>query len=251
MRIIFTGVFLSVLLLSFGQDSGDRDVTPKYSNEFLNIGVSARAFGMGFTSISFIDDVTAGYWNPSGLNDLSSDHQLSLMHSSYFSGLANYDYAGFATAIDDESKIAISVIRFSVDKIPDTRFLIDVNGAIRYENIEFFASADYAFLLSYARVLPFFGGIKSGGNLKIIHRTVGPFSKAWGFGFDFGVQKEIGKWNIGVVARDALGTFNAWSHNASEVEDIYALTGNDVPLNSLEVTHTADFDKSSDRRNSV
>ena len=74
MRIIFTGVFLSVLLLSFGQDSGDRDVTPKYSNEFLNIGVSARAFGMGFTSISFIDDVTAGYWNPSGLNDLSSDH---------------------------------------------------------------------------------------------------------------------------------------------------------------------------------
>lgn len=213
-----------------------RDNTPKYSNEFMNIGVSARSFGMGFTAVSFVDDVTAGYWNPAGLNKLKSDHQLVLMHSSYFGGLANYDYAAFATSVDDESKIAISVIRFSVDDIPDTRFLVDVNGSINYDNIQFFSSADYGFLLSYARKLPVFGGIDAGGNLKVIHRTVGNFSKAWGFGFDVGAQKEINNWKLGVVARDILGTFNAWSHNASEVEEIYALTGNDVPVNSVEIT---------------
>lgn len=230
-----TLLFVSILLTA--QDaSSDGDATPKYSNEFLNIGVSARSFGMGFTAVSFVDDVTAGYWNPAGLNDLGSDHQLGLMHSSYFGGLANYDYLGFATSIDDESKIGLSIVRFSVDDIPDTRFLIDVNGAINYDNIEFFASADYAFLLSYARKLPLLGGIKTGGSLKIIHRTVGNFSKAWGFGFDLGLQKEVNNWKLGLVVRDALGTFNAWSHNAGEVEEVYALTGNDVPLNSLEIT---------------
>ena len=228
------------ILLSFilvGQDSSSEDdLTPKYSNEFLNIGVSARSFGLGFTAVSFVDDVTAGYWNPAGLNDLKSDHQLALMHSSYFGGLANYDYIGFATSIDEESKIGLSIVRFSVDDIPDTRFLIDVNGAINYDNIEFFSSADYAFLLSYARTLPLFGGTKAGGNVKVIHRSVGPFSKAWGFGFDMGLQKTVGKWNLGLVARDMLGTFNAWSHNVEEVEEVYLQTGNDIPINSLEIT---------------
>ena len=218
------------------QEGSSGDNTPKYSNEFMNIGVSARSFGMGFTGVSFTDDVTAGYWNPAGLNSLSSDHQLSLMHSSYFGGLANYDYAAFATSVDGKSKMALSVIRFAVDDIPDTRFLVDVNGAINYDNIQFFSSADYGFLLSYARELPFLGGLDAGGSIKVIHRTVGSFSKAWGFGLDFGVQKSSRNWNFGLMARDILGTFNAWSHNAEEFEDVYALTGNDVPINSLEVT---------------
>ncbi len=237
MKLIFFVLFVSLFCFGQAQDDGSsRDSTPKYSNEFLNIGVSARSFGMGFTAVSFVDDVTSGFWNPAGLNKLDVDHQLFLMHSSYFGGLANYDYAAIATSIDENSKIGLSIIRFSVDKIPDTRFLIDANGAIRYENIEFFASADYGFLLSYARKLDLLGGIDAGGNLKIIHRTVGPFSKAWGFGFDFGVQKDLSKWQFGLVARDALGTFNAWTHNTEEVEDVYALTGNDIPINSLEIT---------------
>ena len=82
------GLFICVRAVC-QNDSGDRDSTPKYSNEFMNIGVSARSFGMGFTAVSFTDDVTAGYWNPAGLNQMSSDHQLVLMHSSYFGGLAN------------------------------------------------------------------------------------------------------------------------------------------------------------------
>jgi len=231
--IVFFGFYSSI----FSQGEGEnRDNTPKYSNEFMNIGVSARSFAMGFTGVSFTDDVTSGYWNPAGLNGMKSDHQLALMHSSYFGGLANYDYAAFATSLDEKSKIAISAIRFSVDDIPDTRFLVDVNGSINYDNIEFFSSSDYGFFLSYARNLSVLGGMKAGGSVKVIHRTVGSFSKAWGFGLDFGLQKEINKWNFGLVARDILGTFNAWSHNASEFEEIYARTGNDVPINSLEVT---------------
>lgn len=238
MRIAFFLVFTSVFnqFINAQGDVSDRNNTPKYSNEFMNIGVSARSFGMGFTAVSFTNDVTAGYWNPAGLNDMQADHQLALMYSSYFGGLANYNYAAFATSVDESSKLAISAIRFSVDDIPDTRFLVDVNGSINYDNIEFFSSADYGFLLSYARPLPILGGVKAGANAKVIHRTVGGFSKAWGFGIDVGFQKTLNKWDLGIVARDLFGTFSAWSHNASEFEEIYARTGNDVPINSLEVT---------------
>lgn len=90
-HLIASGFFLMILWGVHAQDESSKDNTPKYSNEFMNIGVSARSFGMGFTGVSFTNDVTAGYWNPAGLNDLEADHQMVLMHSSYFGGLANYD----------------------------------------------------------------------------------------------------------------------------------------------------------------
>jgi hypothetical protein len=74
--------------------------TPKYSNEFLSIGVGARSFGMANSVISSVDDVTAGYWNPSGLTKQKEKLQVGFMHSNYFSGLANYDYLGVSTLIN-------------------------------------------------------------------------------------------------------------------------------------------------------
>ncbi len=35
---------------------------------------------------------------------------------------------------------------------------------------------------------------------------------------------------------DITGTFNAWSHNASLVADVYTQTGNRIPENSIELT---------------
>ena len=71
-----------------------QDQTPKYSNEYLNIGVDARAFGLGLSMTSHVDDVSALYWNPAGILDLKADHQLEMMHAAYFAGIANYDFPG-------------------------------------------------------------------------------------------------------------------------------------------------------------
>ncbi|MEM9329008.1 MAG: hypothetical protein AAGA85_25315 [Bacteroidota bacterium] len=234
---LLTLVIIFGFQLAEAQDSTTpRDNTPKFSNEFLNIGVSAKAFALGLSMVSHTDDVTAAYWNPAGLNQMESDFQLGLMHSDYFGGLANYDYGGFAASLQDDSKLALSVVRFSVDNIPDTRFLFDANGAIDYSQIRFFSATDYAFLLTYARELPILGGIRVGGNTKIIHRMAGSFAKSWGFGIDLGAQKTWKGWDFGLMAKDIFGTFNAWSHQPDELEDVYNLTGNEVPTNSLEVT---------------
>lgn len=211
-----------------------QSIVPKYSNEFLNIGVGARALAMGGAQVGAVKDVTAAYWNPAGLLGIENQYEFSLMHSEYFAGIAKYDYAAFSTNIEEDNQIAISMIRFGVDDIPDTRFLYDANGGLNYDNIQFFNAADYALILSYAR--DFSNVFKAGINTKIIHRNVGKFAKAWGFGFDVGGMYVAEGWQLGLMLRDITTTFNAWAHNAEEVKDIYAETGNELPQNSIELT---------------
>jgi hypothetical protein len=231
LRSLFLVAGLFITIASFGQFSA-----PKYSNEFLSIGVGARALGMSNAVVSNVTDGTAAYWNPAGLLSISDKYELSLMHAEYFAGIANFDFLSFAMPIDSVSHLGFTIIRFGVDDIPDTRFLYDANGAISYDNIRFFSASDYAFMFSYARLIPILGGVQTGANFKIVHRNVGDFASAWGFGLDVGARKEWRKWAIGLMFRDITGTFNAWSHNTELVEDVYALTGNIIPVSSVEVT---------------
>jgi hypothetical protein len=63
----------------------------KYSNEFLSVGVGARALSMANANVASTNDVTSGYWNPAGLLGQKSNIQIGLMHAEYFAGIAKYD----------------------------------------------------------------------------------------------------------------------------------------------------------------
>lgn len=209
----------------------------KYSNEFLNIGVSARAQAMGGAQAASINNVTASFWNPAGLSGIK-DYQISAMHSELFAGVAAYDYIGVAAPLADGKRtLGLTFIRFGIDDIPNTLSLYESDGTINYDNIVPFSAADYAFLLSYAQPIGT-KGLSFGGNVKIIRRIIGPFANSWGFGLDAGVQyRPNDKLSFGAVVKDVTSTFNAWRFNFTEDEkEVLSITGNDIPINSLEIT---------------
>jgi hypothetical protein len=211
--------------------------TRKYSNEFLNIGVGARALGMGNANVASVEGVQSGYWNPAGLLNQKNDLELGLMHAEYFAGIAKYDYLGASKRIDSNSVAGISLIRFGVDNIPNTLDLVDANGNIDYNRVTKFNTVDFAALLSYARKIPKLKGFEIGGNVKIIRRKIGEFGGAWGFGLDAGAKYNYKGWKFAAMARDITGTFNAWSFNLNQKQIATLVqTGNKVPTSSLEIT---------------
>ena len=190
----------------------------KYSNEFLNIGVDAAAFGMANAVTASTDDVNSVYWNPAGLTDLE-DWEFSAMHANYFANIATYNYVAAAKPLDDRSSIGFSIIRFGVDDILNTTQLIDDQGNINFDRISLFSTADYAFTVSYARKMPL-QGFTYGVNAKVIRRIIGDFASAWGFGFDAGIQFKNDRWKFGVMARDITTTYNTWTIDEDEFQTI-------------------------------
>lgn len=209
---------------------------PKYSNEFLSVGIGARALGMSNSVIASSGDATSGYWNPAGLTLMKTDFDVSMMHAEYFAGIAKYDYIGGSMQLDSAQWLGASIIRFGVDDIPNTTDLIDKEGNIDYDRISKFSAADYAFLFSYARKSQF-EGLSYGANVKIIYRNIGKFANAWGFGLDAGAHYSFGKWSAGVLFRDITSTFNAWTFDEKElIVEVGDTTYNYAPENSLELT---------------
>jgi hypothetical protein len=212
----------------------------KYSNEFLNIGVGARGLAMGSAQVASIQDGTAGYWNPAGLVGVKDNAQVNFMHAEYFAGIGKYDYASIAfPSTNNKRTFAVTGLRFAVDDIMNTLFLVEPDGSINYNNIQAFSSADYAFLLSYSQRLKQTEkkNVQFGMNAKIIHRSVGKFAKAWGFGLDAGVQIFQGKWRFGITGRDITTTFNTWAFTFTEREkEALYLTNNEIPVKSTELT---------------
>jgi len=212
----------------------------KYSNEFLNIGAGARGLGMGGSQVATAKDATAGYWNPAGLMGVKDVTNVGLMHAEYFSGIAKYDYLSLATPIQDNKRaLGFSILRFAIDDIPNTLYLVEPDGSINYGNVQSFSSADYALLLSFAQNLQQTEkrSISFGVNAKVIYRKIGKFASAWGFGLDAGLQMHGQKWHAGIVARDITTTFNAWTFKFTEREkEVLYLTKNDIPTKSTELT---------------
>jgi hypothetical protein len=216
----------------------------KYSNEFLNIGAGARGLAMGSAQVATANNSTAGYWNPAGLAEVKYNTDVNLMHAEYFAGIGKYDYGSIAIPIkesiqDKNRTIGFSLLRFAVDDIPNTLFLVEPDGSINFNNVQTFSSADYAFLFSYAQSLKETEDtrISFGVNAKVIHRKVGSFATAWGFGIDAGLQMHGENWHAGIVARDLTTTFNAWSFKFTDREkQVLYLTKNEIPVKSTELT---------------
>ena len=223
------------LLLAFGASALRAQ---KYSNEVLAIGVGARAQGMSGAQTALVGDISAAYWNPAGLSEISAPFQVGAMHAEWFVGVTQYDYLSFGKALNREQRsyLAFSLIRLGIDNIPYTINLFNADGTVNYDNLSSFSAADYALLASYGRRLrnP---ALAVGGTVKVIRRVIGSFGGAWGFGADLGLQYRKGNWMLGALGRDLTTTFNAWSFNLTEREKtVFDSTQNEIPTSGTEIT---------------
>jgi hypothetical protein len=236
MKINSLALVMVVLTTATGASAQFR----KYSNEFLNIGAGARGLAMGSAQVASVHDGTAGYWNPAGLTGVKDYANANLMHAEYFAGIGKYDFVSLAIPVANNKRtIGITGLRFAVDDIMNTLFLVEPDGSINYNNIQAFSSADYGFIFSFAQKLKETTNknIDFGMNAKVIHRSVGKFAKAWGFGLDAGLQIKADKWRFGFAGRDITSTFNAWSFSFTEKEkEALYLTNNEIPVKSTELT---------------
>jgi hypothetical protein len=212
-----------------------------YSNDFMNIGAGAAAMAMGGAQVSSVHDATAGYYNPAGLMGVKDKPDFSLMHAEYFAGIGKYDYASGAFPINDGKRVlGFTLLRFAVDDIPNTLYLVDPQtGAIDYNNIQSFSTADYAFLFSFAQKIKETENsrLSIGFNTKIIYQQVGSFAHAWGFGFDGGLQWMGKNGSLGLMLKDMTTTFNAWSFSfTNQEQQALYLTDNSIPVKSIELT---------------
>ncbi|CUT01301.1 PorV/PorQ family protein [Candidatus Chrysopegis kryptomonas] len=195
----------------------------KYAGDFLNIGVGGRALGMGGAFTSIANDVTAGYWNPAGLAEISNS-QIILMHDERFAGIVNYDYIAFAFKPSNSYSLAISLIRIGVDDIPFTEnAFFDNNGngifdpdvdRLDPERFSFVSSSDWVGIFSLGKISD--GKLSIGGNVKLIYRKIEK-NNGIGIGFDFGVKYKISNFAIGAVLKDATSTLVAWNTGRNEL----------------------------------
>jgi len=183
-------VFCIVLCLTLGYFSSS--CATKYAGEFLSLGVGAKALGMGGAFVGVANDVTASYWNPSGLCQLDRK-QLSLMHAETFGSLLNHDFIAFALPLKENlsnSTIAFSLLRLGGGGIKITDLEkkgMDISDSNRVVLLREESHADYAFLFSYAH--PIRPHLFWGANLKIIYRLL-VNNSAFGLGADISFLAE-------------------------------------------------------------
>jgi len=156
---------------------------------FLNIGVGARALGLGSAFTAGADDATATYWNPAGLSQLSR-RELSASHTEWVSDL-RHDFLGFAIPTK-RGAVALSAIYLSQGGI-DRR---DAAGG----KTGSFDATDAAGVLSFSRTLS--PRTRAGVSAKYIQQKIDD-AQATGLAFDFGTQFDLSpKVSLGAAVRN-------------------------------------------------
>lgn len=188
-------VLLSFLLTSFLYDT-----LSLYTNAFMELGVGARALGMGNAFVGLADDPTAFYWNPAGLVEVK-ERSLFGMYSNDLGGLVKTTTFSFVCPLPSYT---LGTGLYWIE-IPDMLFTDSTESGI--EVVDTATIKDFVGYLSYARS---FTSIDIGGNVKIIYRSWG-ITTGYALETDCGILLKIMGLKIGLNIVNVMGSKVYWS----------------------------------------
>jgi hypothetical protein len=182
-RKVVAGVILMVLVpaLALGATKPFEKVGT-FGAQFLKIGVSARASGMGSAYTAVADDATAIYWNPAGMVELTRT-QVTLNSIVWPADIDIYFAGAVFTTPYFPGTFGISARALTMDP-QEERTVYQPDGTNR-----FFDAGDMSFGLSYA--MYFTDRFSAGGTLHFIHMGLADKSVET-IAADFGLIYRIG-----------------------------------------------------------
>lgn len=172
---------LAVLLLypslSFGQAK-----VGTAGAQFLEIGVSARAIGMGEAFLGVSDDASALFYNPGGLS-LLTQKEVIFTHVDYPAGI-RYEFAGVVLPTPNlAGSFGVAFYMLTMDDIPVTNYKYPTGTG------QTFTSSDYALGLTYSAGLT--DRFSVGITAKYITQLLATY-KATGWAMDLGTFYDTG-----------------------------------------------------------
>ena len=169
---------------------------------FLNVGVGARAVGLGSATAAISNDVNQVFWNPAGSALRSDIMQVSFDYNQWIADL-NHNALALSYNMQDIGTLALGVIMFGASDIPAERDIYPNNPD--FQNLSWddktsstYSYSDLMISLTYSKYL--MDNLSIGLTAKLISETIDDINTS-SLAFDFGSVYDIGIYNWKIAAR--------------------------------------------------
>ncbi len=187
------------MALSVGAPVGSRVGAQESGLSFLQLGVDARAAGMGDAQVSVSEGAFATFWNPAGVAG-TADHQVALSHHIWVGDVRTYAAAG----------------RFRLGPRSGAGFAVTATSSGDLELRERPGPPDGTFDVQFLSVGGSLGRQVGPARVGVTGRYISEevfTERASGYGFDLGVQSDLasGALQIGAAVHNLgeMGELNA------------------------------------------
>ena len=125
-----------------GSSGGEFKKVGAAGAQFLKIGIGARGNGMAGAYSAVANDVTAMYWNPAGIADISG-MAANISYTQWFAGFS-HNFAGLVLPVGDSYRLGINFTSFTSGNIPITTLEKAEGTGASYSVSDFALGATFA-----------------------------------------------------------------------------------------------------------
>lgn len=181
LKRVFKTIFLIIISSASVMYAQDFTKAGSSAAQFLKIPVGARAVSMGSAFASISNDVSALYWNPAGITQMSRI-SMNFTHTQWIADM-DHNFFGIVLPLDGINSIGVGVTQFTTGQIENTTILQPKGTGIFYD------AEDLAVSVSFARQV--IEEVSVGASAKYVSQRIWN-TTAQTVAFDFGVLLNTG-----------------------------------------------------------